>query len=186
MGTTCSECGEGLTFRTERFSNGKYYCQRCLNRVEPKNIVLSSAQERFGLVLASRGDRLIAQILDGVITIVLFFLFTWKLHEDSPGWLVALDMLPGLVYFLFADALPGGQSLGKRVLKIAVVDSFSGVPCKWYQSLGRNLFGFLGIFDWIFIFGKNKQRLGDMLANTIVILKSPQDAVEGMNSTLVR
>jgi uncharacterized RDD family membrane protein YckC len=129
---------------------------------------------------------LIGQIVDGLVMLALFFLFTWKLHEDSAGWLVAIDLAPGFAYFLLADALPGGQSLGKRAMKIAVVDAFSGVPCRWYQSLGRNLLGFLGIIDWAFIFGETKQRLGDLLANTIVIDKTATGIEGSTNQTLAR
>jgi uncharacterized RDD family membrane protein YckC len=73
-------------------------------------------------------------------------------------------------YFLFADGFYGGQSYGKRAMKIAVVDASTGQPCTFMKSFIRNiLYILLGIIDWIFIFGANRQRLGDMAANTIVI-----------------
>jgi uncharacterized RDD family membrane protein YckC len=63
-----------------------------------------------------------------------------------------------------------GQSYGKRIMKIAVVNASSGQPCTFLSSFVRNLLLFLlGIIDWVFIFGKKRQRLDDMLANTMVV-----------------
>lgn len=71
---------------------------------------------------------------------------------------------------MFCDALPGGQSLGKRCLKISVVDTSSEDPCKVWQSFIRNLsLMLLGVFDIIFIIGSQKRRLGDYMAHTKVI-----------------
>ncbi|WP_459742710.1 RDD family protein [Pseudomonas sp. 3A(2025)] len=71
-------------------------------------------------------------------------------------------------YFLLADALPGGQSLGKRLLSIAVVDRKTFKACTPGQSFTRNS-GTLIVLDWIWIFMEARMRLGDMFAKTIVI-----------------
>jgi uncharacterized RDD family membrane protein YckC len=64
----------------------------------------------------------------------------------------------------------GGQSFGKRAVGTAVVHAVSGAPCTAGQSFVRNLLLYLlGPIDWIFIFGERHQRLGDKLANTIVV-----------------
>jgi len=73
-------------------------------------------------------------------------------------------------YYLFADGFPGGQSLGKKWIGMYVIDEKSGEPCTWGDSLVRNLFGALGLIDWLFIFGEKHQRLGDRVAGTIVVL----------------
>jgi uncharacterized RDD family membrane protein YckC len=79
-------------------------------------------------------------------------------------------VLTCLSHYPFADALPGGQSLGKRALGTAVVDARTGLPCGPWQSFVRNLLlGILGPLDWVFIFGSRHQRLGDLAARTIVI-----------------
>jgi uncharacterized RDD family membrane protein YckC len=98
------------------------------------------------------------------------------------SWPLGLaGVLVACAYLLLADALPHGQSFGKRVLDIAVIDQRTLQPCTFPQSLLRNLLlAFLGIFDWIFIFGGMRQRLGDMAAKTIVVrLKRPAPAVSG-------
>lgn len=75
-------------------------------------------------------------------------------------------------YFLLSDALPNGQSIGKRILGIYVVSKTTGEPCKLWQSVARNLFSpVLGAIDAIVLLGKERQRLGDIFANTIVLRK---------------
>ncbi|MFN8424345.1 MAG: RDD family protein [Anaerolineae bacterium] len=74
-----------------------------------------------------------------------------------------------IAYALFADGLPGGQSIGKRILAIRVVDEATGAPCTYRQSFIRNLVLSIGSFiDALFIFGARRQRLGDLAARTIV------------------
>ncbi|MGB1009201.1 MAG: RDD family protein, partial [Thiolinea sp.] len=75
----------------------------------------------------------------------------------------------GLGYFLFNDALPNGQSLGKKLLKIRTISNNTGNSCSIIQSFLRNITTPLGIFDWIFIFSRSRRRLGDLIASTAVI-----------------
>lgn len=122
--------------------------------------------------LASPGRRWLAQIIDSVISFVfavlayqLFALFA-PLQESASLLGVAL----GAGYYLLSDALPKGQSIGKRLLKMAVVSDVSYIDCTLLQSVLRNITTpVLGIFDWVFIFFGSRKRLGDMLASTIVI-----------------
>lgn len=75
-----------------------------------------------------------------------------------------------LFYFVIADALPEGQSLGKRILGLAVVSKKTGKSCNIVQSVVRNSATLLlGMLDWIVAFGKDRQRIGDRVANTIVV-----------------
>lgn len=67
-----------------------------------------------------------------------------------------------------ADALPNGQSLGKRLLSIATVDRKTRKGCTLSQSLTRNA-GVLVVIDWVWIFMESRTRLGDMFAKTIVV-----------------
>lgn len=134
------------------------------------------------MTLASRSDRFIAQILDGVVSIVPIIALA-ILGPVLPEAFTELLFLPALIfclgYVMFADALPGGQSYGKRILGIAVVDQRSGRPCSAWQSFLRNLLlGILGFFDWVFIFGDPHQRLGDKAAGTIVVDEVPPRAAQ--------
>ena len=122
---------------------------------------------------ASRVTRLVAQFVDGLITAVpwiigLAFAF---LLGDLGGILMLLGGLVAVAYYLFADGLEGGQSYAKRLFNIRVVDATDGTPCSFGKSFVRNLLlALLGPIDWIFIlFTDRKQRLGDIVAGTIVV-----------------
>ncbi|MEP7337421.1 MAG: RDD family protein [Acidobacteriota bacterium] len=130
--------------------------------------------DRFGNYnLASLSDRFLGQLLDSLIVIVAFILAVIGSSFLSESFSVALfciALLFAVLYILLADGLAGGQSYGKQVTKTAVIDANTGEPCTFGKSFVRNLLlSILGIIDWIFIFGSKRQRLGDMLANTIVI-----------------
>jgi len=75
----------------------------------------------------------------------------------------------GVIYFLFSDALPNGQSIGKMLLKIKVVNKETMQPYSLLQSFLRNITFPLDIFDWFFIFFGSDRRLGDFMASTIVV-----------------
>lgn len=122
---------------------------------------------------AHPGKRFQGQFLDSLITIMLFVsgIFISKALPDFVGSIVAI-VLPAS-YYLFSDALPKGQSLGKKLLGISVVHKESGEYCNIGQSFIRNfLTPIFGIIDAVLIFGEERQRLGDMLAKTIVVKSS--------------
>jgi uncharacterized RDD family membrane protein YckC len=127
----------------------------------------SARNEEMGS-LASPGVRLGAQLIDTVLIVLIVFLSA-LVGMAAPS-LGLLGVVVALAYLLLADGLPQGQSVGKRVLDIAVIDRRTLKPCTYGQSFLRNfLLALLGIIDWIFIFGRTHQRLGDRAANTIVV-----------------
>ena len=125
--------------------------------------------------LASRDARLLGQMLDAIIgfcPLIALTIIAGTNERLKPfiDTLVTPALLFWLAYILFADALPGGRSLAKRMLGIAVVDRTTGRPCSLWQSFVRNaLLAVLSFVDWIFIYGSRQQRLGDMAANTLVV-----------------
>lgn len=128
----------------------------------------TAEQDELIKSLASPPQRFTAQFIDSVVTAMIFIpaVLVWPAVRPLgiAGFILAT------AYLLLADGLPNGQSIGKRVLHIAVIDQRTRKPCTYGQSFGRNiLLTFLGIFDWIFIFGRKHQRLGDMAANTVVV-----------------
>jgi uncharacterized RDD family membrane protein YckC len=136
----------------------------------------AAAQNEKMAALASLWTRLGAQLIDSVIT--LFILVMSALFWLAAPLLGSLGAIGAVVYLLLADGLPRGQSVGKRALHIAVIDQRTHKPCPYGQSFMRNfLLALLGIIDWIFIFGRMHQRLGDIAANTIVVrLELPKEA----------
>ena len=127
--------------------------------------------------LASLLQRLAARFLDGIVVSIpvcalgyagmrIYGTVAWP-----GGVLIAAAILFAMMYGLFSDGLPGGQSLGKRWVGIRVVSIYTGTPCSFWQSFVRNILqSLLGPIDWIFIFGERRQRLGDKAAGTIVIV----------------
>lgn len=120
--------------------------------------------------LAHPGKRFQGQFIDGLIAYILGIIAFYLLHTiigKDASFLVAVII--GLAYFLFSDALPNGQSIGKKLLQIKVVNKETMQPCSLVQSLLRNITFPLGIFDWVFIFFGSHRRLGDFMASTIVV-----------------
>ena len=122
--------------------------------------------------LASPARRLGGKFVDIIITILLFKgMEQISMFLDLKGDIgQASQVLPACIYFLFCDALPNGQSIGKRLFDIAVISESSGLNCNILESFARNItIPLITIIDLIFMFFGSYKRLGDMLAKTVVI-----------------
>jgi len=140
----------------------------------PKNMTMLNHD------LAAPRDRLIAQLLDSLVAIVMIIVSALLSSLSTKiGVIVAtFGVWAAIFYILFADGLKGGQSYGKRIMGVCVIDATSGRPCTFIKSLLRNVsLAFLGLIDWVFIFSAKRQRLGDMLANTIVVSKKSRSNI---------
>ena len=131
--------------------------------------------------LAGLGRRFIARIIDNIIGSLLLipavFMGMLPMYDALTvylGWSVKASsfgiffLVLAFAYWLGADALKG-QSLGKRMMKIRVVDEYTGASCTLLQSIVRNLALVFGILDYIFIFFGSRKRLGDMIVGTKVL-----------------
>jgi uncharacterized RDD family membrane protein YckC len=97
----------------------------------------------------------------------------------------------GLAYLLVGDGLPGGSSLGKKLMGIKVISTETNAPCSFRDSILRNSIlgaGYLLFripwIGWIFIViasvlegvvllgSRDGKRLGDEIAGTAVIESS--------------
>jgi uncharacterized RDD family membrane protein YckC len=147
--------------------------------------------------LAGIGNRTMALLIDNLaiwltFSVVLFLASQILLGLDSLGitlssqvfqWLGAIGLLLTFAwfvgYFAVFETLWQGQTPGKRWVKIRVIGD-DGRPIQIYQATLRAVFRPLD--DWLFIgfffvlFGKQEKRLGDWVANTIVI-QAEQPAV---------
>ncbi|UZE25212.1 RDD family protein [Pseudomonas sp. B21-056] len=122
--------------------------------------------------LAGLGRRWGGQIIDSIVTFLLFYIvgLIARYIGFPPNVVGLLALGSGAAYYLFSDAMPNGQSVGKKLLGMTVIDERSYLSCNLYQSFMRNITTpFLSVFDWVFIFFGSRKRLGDMLASTIVI-----------------
>ena len=135
---------------------------------------------------ASRGLRLGGQLIDALVIIIPIVLaaFLIALNETIGTIAFIAAALFAVGYYFFADAMPRGQSYGKRAVGTAVVHAETGQPCTAGQSVVRNLLLYLlGPIDWIFIFGERHQRLGDKLAGTIVVEARDGEVPQSFPST---
>jgi uncharacterized RDD family membrane protein YckC len=122
--------------------------------------------------LAPRSQRLLGQVLDGLVGIVpiIAIALLAALSDQMTSVLYMASLAWAILYYFLADGLHSGQSFGKRWLGMRVVGLDGQSPCTFGQSFVRNLLlAILGPIDWLFIFGEKQQRLGDILAGTLVI-----------------
>lgn len=136
---------------------------------------MSEEFQRAGLLV-----RTVAKILD--------FIIITAAVEILPK----AGFLAGLAYLLICDGLFGGQSLGKKLIGLKVITLDAQTPCTLKESILRNsplaigylfykimwvgwiFFMIAAAFEFIILLGsKNRMRLGDEIAKTIVI-ESPQ------------
>lgn len=103
-----------------------------------------------------------------------------------------MGVLLALAYIGVADSLPGGQSVGKKLMGFSVISLEDGTPCNFKQSVIRNLpiliplaLSIIPIWGWImsaiigipliflelYLLAKldSGHRLGDVMADTSVM-----------------
>lgn len=95
---------------------------------------------------------------------------------------IALVIIPPLIYFLIKDSLGQGQSLGKRIVGIVVIDTENSTQCTIQKSIMRNFIsllltifvpfiGFL-IEPIMIIVSRRGLRLGDLASKVQVTYKN--------------
>ena len=140
---------------------------------------------------ASRGDRLLASIVDIAITIAIALPvaiwtgeFTALIHAQAvPRSLNLENLLAVWVGFFLVNTyllIKNGQTVGKRFLSIRISDRRSGAVPPFWRLLVRvavpsifGLFGALGglfsLVDDLFIFSKDRRCIHDWIASTRVV-----------------
>lgn len=134
------------------------------------------------LTLAGLGSRFTAGLADvvvrGVITLAVA-LAAGLIGVHSVGWITALGVLAIFLltfgYDVLFELLAGGRTPGKRMCGIRVVDA-NGGPVRFLPSVVRNLVRLVDILPGFYLVGmitvlisKRNQRLGDIVARTLVI-----------------
>ncbi|MGC9223953.1 MAG: RDD family protein [Terracidiphilus sp.] len=148
------------------------------------------------LPLAGIGSRFIAILVDSLILggafILLGILFVFIVASlsaaglNSATWgigiLILIFFLLNWGYFALFEAFNNGRTPGKRVAKIRVIHQ-SGRGISFLEALGRNLVrfvdylpGFYGVGIVVIFLNKRSQRLGDMVAGTLVVRESEVEA----------
>ena len=85
----------------------------------------------------------------------------------------------GAVLLFFIDGFSNGQGPGKKLLSLQAIRLKDGKPCTMKDSFIRRLTSIFQPLDSFWTFGKRRQRMGDKLAETVVVkLASEVEAVE--------
>lgn len=159
---------------------------------EPDYSISTPENVDLHLEIAGIGNRLIAQAVDlAIIASVNLLIILGSLvmgyymstiMSDPKARTIAIGIFAMLIilavffiqaaYFLFFEGAWHGQTPGKRLAGIRVIE-INGQPIGWTASLIRNLvrmldnFMFLGLL--VVIFNKNERRVGDLAAGTLVV-----------------
>ena len=140
------------------------------------------------------GRRVVAIIVDIVLFFILSIVMSLFFGDTSAGGgnvSFSLTGLPALIYFLitllYFIVLEGtvGQTVGKMLLGIQVVREGTGQTPGMGAATIRTLLRIIDAFPFflpylvgfivVLVSGKN-QRLGDMVANTLVVRKGTQQS----------
>jgi uncharacterized RDD family membrane protein YckC len=148
------------------------------------------------LPLAGIGSRFIAILVDSLIlgaaVIVLIFLAAFilpalnLLGPKSASWGIGIFLLILFLlfwgYFALFEAFNSGRTPGKRVARIRVIHQ-SGRGINFVDALARNLVriidylpGFYGVGIVAMFMSRRSQRLGDMVAGTLVVREREVEA----------
>jgi uncharacterized RDD family membrane protein YckC len=137
---------------------------------------------RFALPLAGPGTRFLAWLIDAAaIGAAVSFIgkVTPIVAAVSADWVVAISVISffaiSMGYGMTLEWFWRGQTLGKRVLGLRVVDA-GGLKLEFSQIAIRNLLRLVDAIPLLYLVGgaavlltRDAQRLGDLAANTIVI-----------------
>jgi uncharacterized RDD family membrane protein YckC len=182
----CPHCGKEVSAEAS-------FCPACGKPIIAGQAPSSVSQPQAALTgsrptFATEGDRIVAVIIDTIIVFVFslvifiplalvarFFSFFGSFGFLFFGPATLLTWLLWLLYFTYFEST-SGQTLGKQIMKIRVVDESSLQHLDFGRSLVRNI---LRIIDWLPFFyligfllivtNQRKQRIGDMAARSIVV-----------------
>ena len=133
---------------------------------------------QISYTLAGLSDRIFAYLIDILImisvTVVLIIIIATTGLIDTSPFLLILAVLPAFFYHLILEIAMHGQSIGKKMMHIKVVNldgteaNLGGYLLRWLiWPLDTFLYG--GIAIMCITIGGKGQRLGDMAAGTTVI-----------------
>jgi uncharacterized RDD family membrane protein YckC len=128
------------------------------------------------------GVRFAAQIIDGIILAIIYFIVGFAMFGTWSWEVTGLAAAPfifvvGIINFLYFMILEGtvGSTVGKKVLKLRVMKE-DGTACGLGASFIRNILRIIDVLPFIYIIGMiliarspKKQRLGDRIAKTVVV-----------------
>ena len=145
--------------------------------------------------LAGVGSRFIALLIDMLLWFAGLFLllflgliFIPAIHvasQISAKWASALIIFTVFLlnwgYFTLFEAFWNGQTPGKKIAKIRVIQ-ITGRPIGIFESMARNFIRYIDQIPSVYVVGvismfvtKQHQRLGDLAAGTLVVRDRPSE-----------
>ena len=120
------------------------------------------------------GLRIVAGIIDTIILMIVIIPLAF-FGGQGLGTQLVISLI-GIAYFSVMEATQGA-TIGKKVMGLKVVKK-DGSAISWQESVIRNLLRIVDGLPAFYIVGivcialtPNKQRVGDMAANTLVVKK---------------
>ena len=162
---------------------GQQYCASCKENALDD---LKAGISTDGVEMASIGSRFLAQFIDGLIIMVPTLAIAFSLGYFSmiagqtPGMMnqILQQLVLSLPFMIYAGLMmssTGGQTVGKKVMKIRVVQPNGELATStnfWKREALRwvmSLIPFLGLIDYVMAFNKNRRTLHDKIGGTIVV-----------------
>src|SRR5438309_9787380 len=119
---------------------------------------------------ANFGERLVAALIDGVGLFIIQFVVGISLGGAGRG----LGLIIDIAYFTYFEGSPSGQTFGKRVMNIRVIDTNTGgsigygrAAIRWLMKIVSFLACLIG-YLWM-LWDKEKQTWHDKVAGSFVV-----------------
>ena len=129
----------------------------------------------LSILLWTLGPRtkLSEDLLQGIQVIIIALLGPWANYDFDTLLLGGVSL--GTIGLLFMDGLNDGQGPGKKLLSLQVLRSKDGKPCTVKDSFIRRITSIFQPLDSLWTLGKQRQRMGDKLAETVVVKLIPEE-----------
>jgi uncharacterized RDD family membrane protein YckC len=119
---------------------------------------------------ADFGTRFLAALLDGVILVAADIVLGVVLK----GFGSFLAFVGGIAYYVYLEGSPSGQTIGKHLMKIRVIDYQTGGPLGYSKAavryLGRIVSTLICLIGYLMVlWDREKQALHDKIAGTVVV-----------------
>lgn len=152
-----------------------------LVKIAGKIFKLASRWKRIGAFLLDIGLLGFCQVILILLCVLQATLFTditdfLMFDWDDPATRTCffLSIILWVYGIFFMDGAKEGGGFGKRLLSLQTIRLEDGEPAHAKESFIRRFSGIFQPIDWLFTLGKERQRLGDKLAKTVVVqLDSP-------------
>ena len=143
-------------------------------KVAGKKFKLASRWARLGAFLLDIGFLGVCQALLFFSGYVLFTIFSngFNFHKASDMTSIIIGTLSFILWgfgLFFMDGFKNGGGFGKRLLSLQTIRLEDSEPANFKDAFVRRFAGIFQPVDWLFATGKEKQRMGDKLAKTVVI-----------------